>query len=145
LDQALTERERLSTVDSLGGIFEFSEAKQRYYAGSSLIWLSGGRDAERAARAAGEAIAIWQGEPPETRSLDDEALAYVYQGTAYLQLGQLDAADAAIRPILDLPPERQISWIRKRLARFADMLRRDPYDGSHEAADLYDEIQARAA
>jgi hypothetical protein len=115
------------------GIFEFSEAKQHYYAGSSLIWLNGAADAERAAREAAEAIAMWTQEPPESRSLDDEALAHVYQGTAYLQLGQLDAATHAVRPILDLPPERQISWIRKRLARFAGMLRGEPYTGSHEA------------
>lgn len=50
LDLALSERDRVSTPDSVRGIFEFSEAKQRYYAGSSLIWLDGGGDAERAAR-----------------------------------------------------------------------------------------------
>jgi hypothetical protein len=145
LNRALDEREQLSSVDSLGGIYEFSEAKQHYYAGSSLIWLDGGPDAARATREAGEAIAIWQQEPPETRSLDDEALAHVYQATGHLQLGQLDAATAAIRPILDLPAERQISWIRKRLARFAGMLRDEPYDNAHEAAILYDEIQTLAA
>jgi tetratricopeptide (TPR) repeat protein len=131
LDLALVERERVSTADSVRGIFEFSEAKQHYYAGSSLIWLDGGPDAERAAREAAEAINLWTHEPVETRSLDDEALAHVYQGTAHLQLGQLDAATHAVRPILDLPAERQISWIRKRLARFAGMLRDEPYTGSH--------------
>jgi hypothetical protein len=69
----------------------------------------------------------------------------VYQATGHLQLGQLDAARAAIRPILDLPAERQISWIRKRLARFAGMLRDEPYGTAHEAAILYDEIQTLAA
>jgi tetratricopeptide (TPR) repeat protein len=145
LNFALTKRERLSTVDSIAGIFEFSEAKQHYYAGSSLIWLDGGHDAQRAAQEAGEAIALWENAPPESRSLDDEALAHIYQATAYLQLGQLDAAADAVRPILDLPPERQISWIRKRLARFAGILRDDRYAGSHAAIDLYDEIQTLAA
>jgi tetratricopeptide (TPR) repeat protein len=145
LDRALREREHLSTRDSAGGLFEFSEAKQHYYAGSSLIWLDGGPHAERAATEAAEAIAGWEQEPPESRSLDDEALAHIYQGTAYLQLGQLDAAAAAIRPILDLPPERQISWIYKRMARFTGLLHRPPFCGSHEAADLHDEIEAFAA
>ncbi|NJC63156.1 hypothetical protein HC028_01305 [Planosporangium flavigriseum] len=129
----------------MGGIYEFSEAKQRYYAGSSLIWLDGGPDAQRAAQEAAQAIAMWEHEPPESRSLDDEALAHVYQATAHLQLRQFDVATAAIRPILDLPPERQISWIRKRLGRFAGMLRQEPYDKSREAVDLYDEIQSFAA
>ena len=66
-------------------------------------------------------------------------------GTAYLQLGQLDAAAAAIRPILDLPPERQISWIYKRMARFTSLLHSAPFTGSREAADLRDEIEASAA
>lgn len=37
LNLALTEREHLTSDDSMAGIFEFSEAKQHYYAGSSLI------------------------------------------------------------------------------------------------------------
>lgn len=145
LNLAMTERDRLATSDSLGGIFEFSQAKQYYYAGSSLIWLDGGEDARRAAREAGEAIGIWEQALPEHRSLDDEALAHIYQATAHVQLGDLDAASNAVRPILDLPPERQISWIRKRLARFAGLLRDDRFTRSREAASLYDEIQALAA
>lgn len=141
LDLAQTEREELSTTDSVDGLFGFSVAKQHYYAGSSLIWLAGGADAERAAREAGQAIALWEHEPPESRSLDDEALAHVYQGTAFLQVGDLDSATAAIRPILDLPADRQISWIKKRLARYAAMLRAEPYRGSSAADDLYEEIR----
>ncbi|MEU5942334.1 hypothetical protein ABZ807_24840 [Micromonospora sp. NPDC047548] len=62
--------------------------------------------------------------------MDDEALAHVYQGTGYLQVGDLDTAAAAIRPVLDLPADCQISWIKKRLARFTAMLRTEPYRGS---------------
>ncbi|GAA4565257.1 hypothetical protein GCM10023176_12910 [Micromonospora coerulea] len=141
LDLAQTEREELATRDSVDGLFGFSVAKQHYYAGSSLIWLAGGADAERAAREAEQAITLWEKEPPESRSLDDEALAHVYQGTALLQVGDLDSATAAIRPILDLPADRQISWIKKRLDRFAAMLRAEPYRGSSAADDLYEEIR----
>ncbi|WBC13372.1 helix-turn-helix domain-containing protein [Micromonospora sp. WMMA1998] len=141
LDLAQTEREELASTDSVDGLFGFSVAKQHYYAGSSLIWLAGGADAERAAREAGRAIELWEAEPPESRSLDDEALAHVYQGTALLQVGDLDAATAAIRPILDLPADRQISWIKKRLDRFAAMLRAEPYRGASAADDLYEEIR----
>jgi hypothetical protein len=145
LDQAQAEREHLDTPDSFGGLFEFSLAKQHYYAGSSLIWLTDKADAARAAREATDAIDMWEHEPPECRSLDDEALAHVYLGTAQLQLGDLEAATAAIRPILDLPAERQISWIKKRLGRFAGMLRSEPFTGSAAADDLYDEIRSLSA
>jgi hypothetical protein len=120
------------------------EARKHYYAGSSLIWLDGGQDSERAAHEAAQAIDLWQQALPKMRSLDDEALAHVYQASAHLQLGQLDAAAVAIRPIQDLPACRQTSWIHKRLGRFANMLRKPRYQHTREAADLYDEIQTFA-
>jgi tetratricopeptide (TPR) repeat protein len=145
LNQALRERQRLAGTGSPAGIFGFSEAKQHYYAGSSLIWLDGDLEAARAVREAGEAIAIWEREDPGSRPLDDEALAHIYLATAHLQLGRLDAAADAVRPILDLPSERQISWVRRRLGRLGDLLRNGRYAGSHEAMELFDEVRAIAA
>jgi len=60
-------------------------------------------------------IDIWQYEPVEQRSLDDEALAHVYLATARLKPGEVEGAMDAVRPIIDLPEDRQISWIRKRM------------------------------
>mgnify|MGYP001360785963 FL=1 len=88
---------------------------------------------------------MWENETPEARSLDDEALAHVYQATAYLQLGDLDASLIALRPVLDLPKDRQISWIKKRLGRIADMLSAERYRGSSLAVDLREEIRSFAS
>ncbi|WP_416901633.1 helix-turn-helix domain-containing protein [Micromonospora echinospora] len=145
LDQAQHEREALTSTDSVQGLFTFSEAKQHYYAGSSLIWLPGAADAERAIREARQAIEMWESETPEARSLDDEALAHVYQATAHLQLNELDATSTALRPILDLPEDRQISWIKKRMDRIAGMLSAEKYHGSSLAKDLREEIRSYAA
>lgn len=142
LDQALRAREQANTPDSLPGLFEFSEAKQHYYAGSSLIWLDGEADLRRAAHDAATAIGLWEHEPPERRPLKDEALCHIYRGTALLQLGELDEAVISIRPVLDLPPERRISWIGKRLGRVAAILRTGPYDGSALAQATAEEIRA---
>jgi len=76
------------------------------------------------------------------RSLDDEALAYVYWATALVKLDEVDGAITVLRPIFDLPPERRISWIAKRMRRVGDMLDTPRYSRSPVAADLRDEICA---
>lgn len=142
LDQALLERERGTRPDAVGGLFTFSETKQHYYSASSLIWLDDERDARRAVAEAVTAVNLWESGPPEDRSLDDEALARVYQATAHVHLGEVDAASSALRPVLDLPEDRQISWIRKRMARVADGLSAPLFKGSREAAELIEELRA---
>lgn len=145
LDGADEARERMRRPDSLGGLFGFSQAKQSYYAGSSLIWLQGGHDAERAAREAVAAIGLWQSGPADERSLDDERLAHIYLGTARVQLDDVEGAADAIRPVLSLPLEEQISWIVKRADRLAGMLSAPRYAGNRTAAETVEAINALAA
>lgn len=145
LDGAEVARERIRRSDSLGGLFGFSQAKQSYYAGSSLIWLQGGHDAERAAREATAAIELWQAGPEAERSLDDERLAHIYLATARVQLDDIEGAADAIRPVLSLPVEEQISWIVKRADRLAGMLGAPRYAGNRTAAETVAAINALAA
>jgi transcriptional regulator with XRE-family HTH domain len=140
LDRALIERQELRTEDPIDGLFTFSRAKQHYYAGSSLMWLENRKDLERAAREAEKAVRLWEAEPPETRSLDDEALARIYAATAHTKLGAVDAAREAVGPVLALPEDRRISWIVKRLGGVADELDRR-FPRSAEARDLSDEVR----
>jgi transcriptional regulator with XRE-family HTH domain len=141
LNMAEDAREHIKRPSSTRGIFAFTEAKQRYYAGSSLIWVTGKESAQRAAREAAAAIEIWQQEPAETRSLDDEALAHIYLATALIQLDEVEGAITALRPILELPPERRISWITKRLTRVSDLLQNRRYAHSPVAIDARAEIE----
>jgi hypothetical protein len=145
LDGAEDARARIRRPDSLGGLFGFSAAKQSYYAGSSLIWLDGGHDAERAAREATAAIGMWQAGPDEERSLDDERLAHVYLATARVQLGDVEGAAEAIGPILSLPIEEQISWIIKRADRLASMLSAPRFQGNQTAEETVQAIKELAA
>jgi transcriptional regulator with XRE-family HTH domain len=145
LDGAEQARERIRRPDSLSGLFGFSRAKQSYYAGSSLIWLQGGHDAERAAREATAAIELWEAGPVEERSLDDERLAHIYLATARVQLDDVEGAADAIRPVLSLPVEEQISWIVKRAERLAGMLSAPRYAGNQTAAETVEAINALAA
>ncbi len=122
------------------GLLGFSEAKQAYYSGSSLIWLSDREDAERALLEAGRAIELWQTSAAAERSLDDEALAHVYAATASLQLHELEQAAAWLEPILSLPEEQRISWIRKRMARVAVLLSEEPYEREPVAVEVRERI-----
>jgi transcriptional regulator with XRE-family HTH domain len=122
------------------GLFGFSEAKQAYYSGSSLIWLSDREDAERALAEATRAVELWETSAAAERSLDDEALAHVYAATASLQLHDLERAAAWLEPILGLPEEQRISWIRKRMARVAVLLSEKPYEHDPLAVELRERI-----
>lgn len=145
LDAAELAREHIRRDDSLGGLFGFTRAKQSYYAGSSLIWLEGGHDAERAAREATDAIGMWQTGPEDERSLDDERLAHVYLATARVQLDDVEGAADALEPVLSLPVEDQISWIVKRMDRVAGMLSAPRYSGNQTASETVDSINGLAA
>ena len=145
LDRAEQARDSIRRPDSLGGLFGFSRAKQSYYAGSSLIWLQGGHDAERASQEAVTAIELWQAGPADERSLDDERLAHIYLATARVQLDDVEGAADAIRPVLSLPVEDQISWIVKRAERLAGMLSAPRYAGNRTAEETVEAINALAA
>lgn len=140
LDAALNARDH-AQPDSVNGLFAFSYAKQLYYAGSSLMWLNDEPALQRAAHDAQEAITLWEHEGEQFRSLDDEALAHVYMATARLKLGEIDGAMDAVRPILALPPERQISWIRRRVAELAVHLDGERFANSKAAASARDELR----
>ncbi|MFI1018920.1 helix-turn-helix domain-containing protein [Streptomyces sp. NPDC020965] len=145
LNAAEDARDRMREPDSDAGLFGFSRAKQCYYAGSSLIWLGGGRDAHRAVRETVAAIGIWRVAPVAERSLDDERLAQVYLATARAQLGEVEGAAEAVRPVLSLPAEDRISWIVKRVDRLAGMLSAPRYDGNRTAAETVEAIRALGA
>jgi transcriptional regulator with XRE-family HTH domain len=142
LNLASSEREspeKPTSEDPVRGIFEFTPAKQHYYAGSSLMWSDEKLHLEIAAREAGLAISIWEQEPAATRSLDDEALAHIYAATAYVKLRQLDRARESLEPILSLPAERKISWILARLQGIVDILDHS-FSNSVEAMALRGDI-----
>jgi transcriptional regulator with XRE-family HTH domain len=131
LAHAQHERDALKTSDETSGLFSFTQAKQHYYAGSSLMWLSSDTNLRIAVKEAALAVQMWQKEPTETRSLDDEALAHVYAATAHVQLGELDAASEWVASVLQLPADRHISWFVKRLDQLSHKVsQRFPHSSS---------------
>lgn len=145
LNEAERAREQVARPDSVAGLFGFSEVKQRYYSGSSLIWLDGGDDARRAESEALAAIEAWQAMPAEQRSLDDERLSHIYVATARVQLDDVEGAAEIMRPVLDLPAEDRISWIVKRARRVGSMLSAPRFAHSPVARQLREDIAGLAA
>ncbi|WP_109507373.1 helix-turn-helix domain-containing protein [Nocardioides speluncae] len=124
------------------GIFAFRETKQRYYAGSSLVFGEESKEWHLAEREAVAAVLDWETGPVVDRSLSDEALCRVYAATARVQLGELEGTRDALAPILDLPEDRRISWIKKRMGRIVTILDEPPYNGSPQAKNLRAELSA---
>lgn len=139
LANAETAFDEVDGTDEVDGLFTFSRAKLLYYSGSSLIWLHGGPDAEKARARAHEAIELWKRGGSDW-SLADEALANVYSATASLQLRQLEQAATDLEPILSSAPESRVSWITKRMDRIVGMLGRPPYQDDRLARELVERI-----
>lgn len=129
-------------ADSVSGLFAFSPAKLEYYTASSLMWVTDEDALQIAEASALSAISMWENETAETRSLDDEALTHVYLATARLRLGEVAGAMEAVKPIIELPEERQISWIRKRVGELEPLLADGRYSNSVAAADAREILKA---
>lgn len=123
LQEADTVREQ-SQPDQLPGLFTFSEAKQTYYHGFSLMWSPNPKILTRSTKASDDAIAEWRrlrgvtvsDLPPDSMTgLGDEMLSQIYLATAHARLGNLDESIQAVQPVLDLPMDTHFSWVRKRL------------------------------
>jgi hypothetical protein len=144
LNLARDARDAVNSRDVSKGIFAFSEAKQTYYSGSALIWLSGRREARTAEQGSQRAIRLFQSGPQEDRSLSDEVLAHIYLATARVHLGELEGVVEALRPVLAIPAQERISWQKKRLARVGELLNVGRLHSSRTARIVRDEIAASA-
>ncbi|RZQ64364.1 XRE family transcriptional regulator [Amycolatopsis suaedae] len=140
LERALHARDTASVGDELeefGGLLTFPIVKQRYYAGSAYALLG---EAEQAEGNALWAIEQYETGLPEERSYGDEAIARVDVCTARLTLGDLEGAQEALRPVLDLPAERRIEQLAVGLGRVRSALTNPRYTRVHIARNLTQEI-----
>ncbi|WP_067068414.1 hypothetical protein [Carbonactinospora thermoautotrophica] len=133
--KALAAREKAS-VDEIGGVFAFPEAKQHLYAGSAYAWLNCPQKAQAEAT---RAITLYEAGAPEDRSYGDEAGARLDLALAHLHQESLDGARAAASPVLQLPVELRVSSIGQRLGRIARILT-EQYRNAGEARTFLDEI-----
>jgi hypothetical protein len=113
------------------GVFGFSEAKQNLYVASGF--LGAGGDARKGLAHARVAVALYASE--RARGFGDLAGARIDMTTAHLRLGAIDAANAAIGPVLALPAGKRVASVEARLGRLAREAQRIPSSRAHELVE----------
>jgi hypothetical protein len=124
-------------LDEIGGLFEFSTAKQHYYAAGALVHLDG---TAGAAEAATDALRLY--DASEDESYSDAAGARAELALARVIAGEVDGAGEALTPVLQLAPERRITGIVASAARVDAALRRPAMVASPVARTIRGEIEA---
>lgn len=126
-----------SGPDEIPGLFSFSEAKQIYYHGFSLMWADDDKTLRKSIKASQEALDAWHVQ----RSPGDEMLSTIYLSMANARLGDLDGSLAAVAPVLETPIEAHFSWVRKRLNQL-DGLLGENFPDSKVASDMQKTLKA---
>lgn len=123
-------------LDGVGGVLTFPYAK--HMALSAGVNVTTG-DFDGARRAADLAITAYEQGPAWECSLGDLAIARLDKATAQAATGQLDAAEAAARPVLDLRDADRIAPLVPALHRLARQLGAPQVRG-RTARELREEI-----
>jgi transcriptional regulator with XRE-family HTH domain len=134
-------------VLEIGGEFDLSKATQHFLAGSTLLEIQTPDAQREALRELRQASTLYTAgpEPGEDHYDGYVACNSIDLATALLRDGQLDAAAAALEPVLGLPPDRRIEAVLRRLHRMRPELAAANYQGQALANDLDQTIEAFAA
>jgi hypothetical protein len=136
---AARERDHRDELTEIGGEFGFSRATHAYYAGFILSELEADEAAGELERATG-LYASGPG-PGEHHSRRCRMLAHTDLALARLRAGALDAAVAALEPVLTLAPGERTAVQARRLSVVRAELAHPIYRGSAQAREL-DELLA---
>jgi transcriptional regulator with XRE-family HTH domain len=140
LTDVVVARDALTGGDILGGLLSFTPAREANYVSGVQHQL--GEDVQ-AITTADEALSLSEGQL--VRSYATEAQIRLNRVDVFVNLGDLDAADEAMRPVLRLPLDRRLNTLTQRLSRLGETLAAPRFAGSHTAATLRDEIANFAA
>ena len=147
------DREHTDELLEIGGEFSFSRATQSYYAGFIMSEAASGSAASDRA-AIDEAVTQLAGAiglyasgpgPGEHHSRKCQMLAHTDLAIARLRAGALDAAIAALAPVLALPPGERTAVEGQRLSVLRAELAHPVYRGSAAARGLDEEVAGFAS
>ncbi|MBF6445562.1 hypothetical protein IU434_26515 [Nocardia farcinica] len=125
-------------LDEVGGELAFDRARHALCAGAAFVVLGEGGPAEQAAN---QAVALFEATPPEQRWSLGALSAHVDLGAARTLRDDLAGAQAALRPVFDIPTARRTEAIALRLHALSRMLGTARYRGAPEAVALSAEIE----
>jgi hypothetical protein len=145
------DREHHDELLEIGGEFGFSRATQSYYAGFLLSEAARGSEPRdpnqsRAATELEHATRLYAAGPGpgEQHSRRCQMLAHTDLAIARLRAGTLDAAIAALAPVLALPPGERTAVQGQRLSAARAELAQPAYRGSPQARGLAEQLAAFA-
>jgi transcriptional regulator with XRE-family HTH domain len=138
------DRDHRDELLEIGGEFGFSRATQAYYAGFVLAQLQAQAPAGQAAAELEGATVLYAAGPGpgEQHSRRCRMLAHTDLALARLRAGALDAAAAALEPVLALPPGERTAVQSQRLSIIRAELDHTVYRGSPQARRLDEQVAA---
>lgn len=138
-------RDHRDELLEIGGEFSMSRATQHFYSGELLLEIP---DAEREAiTELKQAIRLYDAGPGPGEHYYHGCVSSsrVDLTTAYLRVGQLDAAVATIGPVMTLNPNRRTRALLRRFERVRAELAAPRYRGQAQAAELDERIESFSA
>jgi len=138
LNQADTERSGVTAPDLLGGIWGMPPVRYHGIAASTQILLGAPTQVLTEAQ---QVITLTDGVPTDERDVWTYAYAHIDSAIAHLQQQALDGAVAALRPVLDFPPDARNDPMLQGLARFRRLLTQPAFADSSLARDAQEEIE----
>ncbi|MGH3155446.1 MAG: hypothetical protein ACRDNF_02550 [Streptosporangiaceae bacterium] len=137
----IRDRDHYDDLLEIGGEFDLSRASQHYLGGAVLIEVPGAEaDVITELEQAAELYAAGP-ETGETHGFGMQALTHIDLAATQLHIGRLDAATAALAPVLSLASSQRIDALPARLERVRAALSQPPYQGSPQASDLDEQIE----
>ncbi|MCR6489172.1 hypothetical protein M8542_40750 [Amycolatopsis sp. OK19-0408] len=139
-------REHTTELDELhdvvGGEFGFDEARQFFC--NAGAWVQVGRPV-LAIDAAERALRLYATDAERTRRYGGEASTRLEMTDGYLAMRELDAADAALDPVISTSDTAGVAHLATRLSDMCATLDSPPYRNSREARELAERIRAHPA
>ncbi|MFE5564733.1 helix-turn-helix domain-containing protein [Amycolatopsis japonica] len=131
-----------ATVDECSGVFTFPAAKQSVYAGTTLLTLkSSPALAKQAIGKSQFALDVYRTAAPADRSAGDIFAARLDLAGAHMVLGDLDATQSYLDPVLAAPQVRRTASIVKRARGIGELLSSPKYLATARAKGLRGEIR----